>query len=140
MFWLVWSAVESAWKPDWTILSAACLAVRPKITPFCLGQHTTNSILRELKVRTLTLRVAPNEVMEKLATCPSLWAWKNPLSSHKVARHQGTIQKGGMPPVEGRQLAARHKMLPRKHALVRLPRMEGLSRRNRITKEIEMRP
>ena len=122
------------------VLSAACLAVRPKITPFCLGHHTTNNILRELKVRASTLRVAPNEVTEKLATHPLLQAWKNPLPSHKAARCQGTIQKGRMPLVEEHQLPARHKMVPRKHALVRRPRMESLSRRSRIAKEIEMRP
>ena len=51
------------------------------------------------------------------------------------------IQDGGMPLVEsGRQRPARHKMLPRKHALARLPRVEGLSRRSRVTKEIGMHP
>ena len=50
------------------------------------------------------------------------------------------MQKGGMPLFEEHQLPARHKMVPRKHVLVRLPRMESLSRRSRIAKEIEMRP
>ena len=51
------------------------------------------------------------------------------------------IQKGGMPLVESRrQCPARHKMLPRKHALARLPRVESLSRRSRVTKENGMHP
>ena len=51
------------------------------------------------------------------------------------------IQNGGMPLVKsGRQRPARHKMLPRKHPLARLPRIKGLSHRSRITKENGMHP
>ena len=51
------------------------------------------------------------------------------------------IQKGERPLVEsGRQRPAHRKMLPRKHPLVRLPRMKSLSRRSRITKENGMHP
>ena len=45
------------------------------------------------------------------------------------------MQKVGLPLVESRRKRrARHQMLLRKHALARLPRMEGLPRRRRITK------
>ena len=40
----------------------------------------------------------------------------------------------------GCQRPARNQMLPRKHAVARLPRVEGLSRRSRVTKEIGMHP
>ena len=51
------------------------------------------------------------------------------------------IQESEMPLVEsGRQRPARHKTLSRKHPLARLPRMKGLPRRSRITKENGMHP
>ena len=57
------------------------------------------------------------------------------------ANRRQPIQKGGMRLIEsGHQLPARHKALLRKHGLARLPRMEDLSRRSRITKENGIRP
>ena len=48
------------------------------------------------------------------------------------------IQKDGVLLVDsGRQRPARRQMLPRKHALARLPRLEGLSRCSRLTKNMK---
>ncbi len=51
------------------------------------------------------------------------------------AHRRDPIQTGGVPLVEsGRQRLARRRMLPRKHAAARLPILEGLLRRSRLTK------
>ena len=53
----------------------------------------------------------------------------------------GLVRDGSRRPANGgRQHPARRGMLPRKHALARLPRTEGLSRRNRLTKNHETHP
>ena len=55
---------------------------------------------------------------------------------HLQAHRRESVQTVGMPLAESaRQRCARHRMLPRKHAVARLPRLEGLPRGSRLTKE-----
>ena len=74
---------------------------------------------------------------------PEAWiaSWIQRRGKRLQAHLRQPIQNGGMPMVQsGRHRSARHKILPRKHPLARLPRMKGLSRRNRVTKENGMHP